>query len=495
MNETRFDAALRAVYEAPKEPVTLDSKVQNALNHQTRVRLIRRRVCFSLAATGAAGFALFALPAVQAQASISGITKALDNAHNVLMTTYTVDENGARIMNGTTLIVGGDWWTRDALGRRESITKGNKQYVFDSTIKEYIVRDHPRQAHIKLSEMLGPTGEFSLGKRAVVEHTEVGGKQMIHAVITNNGLPERYVIDADAKTDLPVSAQVESLERGNWRVRQVMSFEYKANLTIPGPDLAHFKVTTPEAADEQFIKSMEVNTLGSVNFLKGRLVVRSIEVSQEGTVFVAYQSGDHTPRTFNGYALNLTDNFHTRYLRVGQFGSMMEGPFNSPDGKIDMEIFCPENPIPSHLPRKLTLTTQKDGNGKLVRMIQVGVRDSSGHVALHWQLNHTGTVKGEDVTLPVLSKEIAGATCSTHPSWAETLDYTRFSNDISTEMQMAETRGKTAMEDSRWTEAETLFNEELRLMRDCERKGYGPWSQNQVLEYLDQARDHVYKPR
>lgn len=495
MNETRFDAALRAVYETPKEPVTLDSKVQNALNHQARVRIVRRRVFFSVAATGAAGFALIAFPAVQAQASIAGITKALDSADKVLMTTYTVDETGAKSLSGTSVIVGGDWWVRDALGRRESITKGNKQYVFDPTIKAYIVRENPRQAHVKLSEMLGPTGEFSLGKRAEIEHTEIGGKPMIRAVITNTGLPERYVIDADEKTDLPVDAQVESLERGHWRVRQVMSFEYKSNLTIPGPDLAKFKVTTPEAADAEFTKSMEANALGSVKFVKGRLVVRSIDVSQEGTVFVAYQSGNHTPRSFNGYALNLTDNLNTRYLRVGQFGSMMEGPFNTPDGKIEMEIFCPLNPIPSNLARKLTLTTQMEASGKLIRSIQFGVTDASGHTVLHWQLNHMGSVRGKDVTLPVLSKEISGATCTTHPSWAEPLDYTRFSNDISTELHMAEARGKAAMEDSRWEDAKTLFNEELRLMREHERKGYGPWDLNQALEYLDQAKAHVYNPR
>jgi hypothetical protein len=223
-------------------------------------------------------------------------------------------------------------------------------------------------------------------------------------------------------------------------------------------------------------------------------VIRSIEVAQDGTVFVAYQSGDHVGRSWNGYALNLVDNLETRYLRVGQFGSFMEGPFDSQDGKVEMEIFCPRNPISPSQPRKLTLSTQADDKGQVGRIILAGTTDPSGHTTYRYQPNYSAVTSVQG-SIPVFSTLVSGATCGTHPTWAEPLDFTSYGNDIAAEMQKAEARGKAALEDSRWADAETLFNEELRLMREHERKGYGPWSQNQVLEYLDQARDHVYKPR
>ncbi|MDR3691838.1 MAG: hypothetical protein P4L46_20835 [Fimbriimonas sp.] len=494
MNESRFDAALRAIHATAPEPSSLDNKVQLALDRRYRSRLVRRRVVVALSACAVAAFGLFAMPAVQASASLRGITSALDKAPRVVMDTYSVDENGNRIQVAQSVIADGEESYHEFSGRREQFTKGDKVYNFDPTLNVYIVSERQATMHLKLSEMLGPAGEFSLGKRSIIEHVVGGGRKLLRATVRNVGLPERYIIDADEITELPVTMRVESLERGSWRTREVLDFRYDPNAAVAGPDLRKYRVVTMAEASAEFIKAMERKTVAEYRYKRGRVVVRAVDVSQDGTVFVAYQAGDKSANSWRGYGMNVSDNLGTHYLRVGQSSSYMAGPFGTPDGKLELEVFTPSRALAPGVKRRVDVTTQVDPNGTFIRMIKAGINYGNGHIVYHWQPNYQTTVFGKEKIVPLLSMNISAPTCSTHPAWAETVDYQAFGNSISAEMSKAGQRGDAALEERRWNDAVAYFQEELRLMREYEQKGYGPWDQSHALDKLDQARSHHVVP-
>ena len=487
MNDTQFDQALRAALPAPTEPPTLALKIDRALASAQRTRRLNRRVGLSLATAAALTLGFFAFPAVQAQASLGGIVSALDKQTRVRITTYSVAEDGSTRPSATTTIANGDVAYVDASGARQNFDVGDKTYALDPTLGKFIVRPRRPSRSLRLSEMLGPAGEFGFDKRAEIERLTVDGKAIVRATVVNKGFPERYVIDADAATDLPISSRVDALERGAWRTRQRLEFDYAANVTAPKPDLVRYPATTEVAASAAFGAAMTRETLGEMSFKKGRVVIRKVDVAADGTVFVAFQTGDRHPNSWRGYTLDVGGDVGTRYLRHGQIFGGDDAPFMDKDGKIEIEMFVPATPIAPDARRAISITTIRMPDGKLGRKVALDVTDK-GRVVWHGLTLDGWPYKDSfPPSTTLLRRPAMLPTCEAAPAWAARLDFSRFGNPIAAEMEKANVRAQCAMEAKDWPEAEKWLNEQLRLMREHERQGYGPWSLSGPLDSLDKV--------
>ena len=479
MNESQFDNNLRAVFTVPESESSLDHKIDRALDRFKSARTVRRRITFTLAAGTAvvAGVTLF--PAVKAQASMGGIISALDSKTSVKATTFSMDEQGNRWPMATTIIANGETSYVDARRTRQQLDLKDRSLYFDSSIHSF-VQSPKRASHgIKLSDMLGSASQFSISKRVSVERVNVGNKELLRATIKNGDLPERYIIDADPDSQLPQHVTIESLELGTWRPRQVVVFDYKEGLQVDKADLSKFPVVTKEQAAANFEKAMTKSSMATIPLRKGNLIIRALDVADDGSVYVMFQAGNREPHTWRGYGIGLSDDLGTEYVRAGDLFSVDEGSIPT-DGKFECEVFVPRKPIHSSIPRNFKLIALLTKEGDLERIIQATVVGKDGKKVTQWFPNSGRKAK----QIEVLTKSFTGSTCAIRPEWAAKIAYHFFGNDVFAEMTKASYRAKVAMENKDWKEAESQLNEQLRQMRESERLGYSPWDQSKVKENL-----------
>lgn len=482
------DNHLRTAFPLSSEPATLDAKIDRALALHTAVRHTKRRVFLGTTATVALAVGFVAFPAVQAQATLRGIVRSLDKQIRARVVTYTVDEEGRRWLNATTTIANGDVAILDAKGGRQHFDAGTESYDLDPTIGRFIVSPRRPGGSIRLSDMLSGASGFSLGKRVDLQQIDVDGGPVLRATILNSGLPERYVIDADPKTELPVRMRVDALERGEWKVRSVLEFDYSAPVAAIAPDLRRFPRITARAANADFESAMTRKTLAELPLKRGRLVVRALDIARDGTVFVAYQSGDGRSNQWKGYAFELADDLGSRYVHVADLFSESERESMSPEGAVQMEVFAPLEPISPDQARTLSLITHKWSNGRLARSITLNVVYPDGHTERRKQFNAMNSKDVDADAFPLLKQKGSVPTCGAMPAWAARMAPTHFGNDAWAGRIIAQFRALAAMNDKDWPEAEKQLNEELRLIREAEAQGYGSYSRTQVLEDLDKIR-------
>lgn len=489
MNEKQFETDLRNAFPIPPMTPTLDAKIDRALSLPAPKTVRGGKLVLGFAATTILAVALFTLPAARADASFTKILDAMDRATRVEVRTVTVDEAGKRTPMATSLLVGKDLCIKNAAGVIQQIDLGDKSYGYDPTIPAYIIRPKTTKTSLRFSDMLRPGGELPDASVSPVEEFREDGHDRLRVTLTQNGLPERYVIVADAKTELPVRMVIQSEERGRWRTRQELAFRYDPSITIPKPDFAKIPAVTQEQADASFESAMTKETLAKVGLRRGRFVVRRIDVAEDGTVFVAYQSGERSPNTWRGYAINLKDDIGTEYVRVGQATISGQEKIRAKDGKIEIETFTPRFAGVPRFPRRLELGTTLLRNQKLARSSIVQIDYDDGRVFNGYQI----TERPEDGPhpVPLLSKSIPGPTCGAVPRWAGRLDAMAYGNDVYIGIAKAQGRAELAMREKRWPEAEAALIEQLRLMRESERKGYSPWSLDRPLKELDEVRTHL----
>lgn len=482
------DADLRRSFPLPSEPATLDAKIDRALARHVTGRRTKRRVFLGTTVTAMLAAGLVVFPAVQAEATLRGIVRSLDERISARVVTYTVDEAGRRWPSATTTIANGDVAIVEARGGRQYFDVGTSSYALDPTIGRFIVSSRRPGGSIRLSDMLGGASGFSLGKRVDLRRLDVDGRAVLRATILNGDLPERYVIDADPKTELPVRMHVDAFERGEWKVRSELEFDYSASATTFAPDLRRFPPITAKEADADFERAITREALAELPLKRGRLVVRALEIAHDGTVFVAYQSGDGQPNRWNGYALDLADDLGTRYVRVADLFSAGRRESTSPEGAVQMEVFAPLRPIAPDRVRTLNLTAHKWSNGRLARRIALNVVHPGGRIERRWQSNAMSRKDVDAREFPLLTRKGSVPTCGAMPSWAARMAPTEFGNDAWSGRIIAQYRAQSAMDDRNWPEAGRQLNEQLRLIREAEARGFGSYSRVQALEDLDKVR-------
>ena len=312
----------------------------------------------------------------------------------------------------------------------------------------------------------------------------------------NSCLPERYIIEADSKTQLPFHIQCESLELGNWRIRQVIQFDYQSGLTVSKPDFSKTPLVSKEELAARFNESITKSELGRHKANNGTLIVRAVDVAEDGSVFVAYQSGDRKQNSWSGYHLRLSDSLHTEYGRAGDlFTNMDVGPVPK-DGKIELEVFVPVRPVNPEAKRTIAISIGvndkgnidpfRDGDGSEKGTNRINVSYPDGHI----EVKHFPRQGGKIRFVKLLDKEFDRPTCGATPTWAGGIDW-QLRNEVFAEIFKSGWRAKRAMEAKDWVLAEQCLNDNLHWMRESEQQGLSSWAQDTTLRDIEIVKTHL----
>jgi hypothetical protein len=495
MNESEFDAGLRTALSTQTATAMLDAKIDAALSRHLRRGRVVRRFAYSCAATAAVALAIWCVPVIQAQAAISRIAGALDAVATVTVSKFTVDANGGRSPAGTIYYDHGRWRMNDGTGGRLTYYLKGKTYSLDETIGAFVVQDTAdgpfsrNASSFKASDLLREAEGDTWTRRATVDQTTLNGREVRRLTLDNGQLPERYVFYADPQTDLPIQVECLTQELGNWRVADVMLFDYNRSIDPRQfePDFKRYPVLTKAEADAKFEEAVTSKDLADVPLKRGRLVVRSFDVAKDGTVFVLFQSGDSTANSFGGFALDLKSDDGTEFLRPQFFGTTMPGATLPAEGRFEVATFVPlepEDPWQTHV---YSLSTHRSKDGTLARELICEVHYLDGSI----ETTHapaTGSGPNDVVSeVPVMRTAIEKPTCEVRPESLTRIDSMWFGNDVVTEMQEAALRANRYMCLKRWNDALRWSNEELRLKRLHESLGYGSWSQDDTLQRIRSA--------
>lgn len=461
MNEKQFDVNLKAAFKAPEMPIHMDHKIDEKLAQATHRTQVKRRLTLSLGAAVAVASGIFLFPSVKAQASLGGMMSALDKKLSAKIITFAVDESGNRQKVGTTVIANGNVAVLGPNGETRQVEMELDSYVWDPMTKAYIKFPRRGGGGIRLSELLGQASKFSLGKKVQIDRVEVNGKKILQAIITDQNLPERYIIEAEPETQLPFHMVTESLEQGKWRIRQDLDFIYEKNLRVDKPDFSVNELVTPEQNAQKLTNTLTQEVLGKIVAKDKTILVRKIDVAEDGTVFIAYQSGKTSGGSWSGYQLSLSDNLGTNYLRAGDIMSDNDKDLKVPkDGVIEIEVFVPKKKIASSTARSLTVSVALTSKGNIDKWVPYEGND----------LAQSG--KGKVVNL--FAKDFSSASCSVRPTWSAGV-YWMLYHDVYAEIFKAQWRSINAIRVKDWNEAERQLNEQLRWKRESEQQGLSSW--------------------
>ena len=483
MNESNLDAGLRTAFQVPESGPAVDRKIDAALARFGRGRRIRRRLMLSFGATAAAALAVWAIPVVQAQAAISRIAGALDDVNTVVITKFAVDEEGRRSPAGIVAYNRGHWRMNDGSGSHAAFYSNGKNYSFDETLGAYVMSDRPagpfarNGSSLRVSNLLAEAEGDTWSRRASTDKTTLNGRDVLRVSIENGRLPEKYVIYADPQSELPIEVDCQANELGQWRTREVMSFDYGAAVDERTfePDLARYPAISAAEADRRFASAITSRSLASAPLKKGRLVVRSFDVADDGTVFVVYQSGDMHRNSSGGSALELTADDGSVYLRADSNAYQAPDSRLPAEGKLEVETFVPLEPQQPWHPRTLTLDTNRFGDGALARRMRCEIEYPNGTRETKWQFNRMTPEEVDAQPVALLKRAVDKPDCAKRPAFLARIDDMSFGNDIRADMTKAVTRARYYAGAERWSDALRWYNEDLRLKRLHERLGYGPW--------------------
>lgn len=477
MNEKQFDANLKSAFKAPEMPIHMDHKINEKLAQATHRTLVKRKLTLSLGAAAAVASGVFLFPPIKAQASLGGMMNALDKKLSAKIITFSVDESGNRQRIGTTVIANGNVAVLGPNGETRQVEMEMDSFVWDPMTKAYIKFPRRGGGGIRLSELLGPASKFSFGKKVQLDRVEVNGRKILQAIITDQNLPERYIIEAEPETQLPFHMATESLEQGKWRIRQDLDFTYEQNLRVDKPDFAAYELVTPEQNAQKLTNTLTQEVLGKVVAKDKTILVRKIDVAEDGSVFIAYQSGKTSGGTWTGYQLSLSDNLGTSYLRAGDIMSNNDKDLTAPkDGVIELEIFVPVKRVASSTARSLTVSVALTSKGNIEKLVPY-----EGN-------NLTQSSKSKVVKL--FSKDFSSASCSVRPTWSAGIDWMLY-HDVYAEIFKAQWRSINAIRVKDWNEAERQLNEQLRWKRESEQQGLSSWEMGTTKEQLEMVKKHI----
>ena len=490
MNEQQFNASLKAAFVAPEMPVHMDHKIDAAVARIQNNKMVRRRLTLSFGATAMIVAGVFVFPAVRAQASLGGMMSALDKQTSAKILTYTIDEQGNRIPKGTTIIANGDVESRDSQNRIEQVEIGEMTFAFDSNSNSFI-RSRRNSQGIRLSQMVSPASKFRINKRVALEKIVVNGREILRATITDTGLPERTIIEADPQTDLPFHVSSESLEMGKWRVRQEFEFVYQPGLNVNTPDFTKTPVLTIEQSRERFIDSMTKSELGRLKLKDRTIIIRKVDVANDGTVFVGYQAGNMNSRRWTGSYLTINDSLGTEYVQSNgpSYNGVAEGSFPK-EGRLELEMFIPVKPqIKGRKTLSLYAFSTEAGASDAVSIGTNTMNGKTEVITMH-NGNQDSDSEWKGSKQKILDLRIGQPTCSVRPTWAGSIDWTMM-NDVYVEISKSERLSADAMRKEKWEDAARFLNDTLHWKRESEIQGLSGWEMGQTLKDLETVKKHL----
>ncbi|HLX77979.1 MAG TPA: hypothetical protein VKR27_03780, partial [Acidimicrobiales bacterium] len=330
---------------AATEPADLTSEINAHVSTFSHRRHLRRRL-LAYAGVTAVGLAAFTLyPTISAQATLSRIAGALDGVDQLVARRYTLDGKGRRTLSGVQAYDHGRWRIEKSGGKNVILFTNGRRYRYDPYTNSYVVEeaDGPftYNSGIRLSSILK---QMSIWHNSVrLRSTMFDGKTAIEATITSQELPERTIVYADAKNSLPIKAFDDALENGVWRRTSEMDFDYgvatNSTLFVPDPRLPEL---SRDEWEHKVVGTMLKDTVAEYPLHKGELVVRALDVATDGSVFVAFQSGQ-VRSGWTGYGLTLTDDLGTVYTQIdaGDHESPFDNVSRKEGGRIEFTAFIP----------------------------------------------------------------------------------------------------------------------------------------------------------
>jgi hypothetical protein len=486
-----FDRSLKAAMPAATEPLGLTSEISQRVSHFAHRRHLQRRVFACVGATVAA-FVTFALyPTLSAQAALTRITGALEGVERLVARRFTVDEHGDRVLAGVVAYDHGKWRIERSKGQDVILYANGHRYRYDSYTNSYVVESTGGPfAHnngLSLSDMLKDMSAWH--NNVTLRDATLDGKPVVEATITSEILPERTIVFADGKTNLPIRAYGDSLENGAWRRTTVMDFDYGASTDATRflPD-ARLPQVSKEAWEHNVVARMLTNTVAKFSLRKGDLVLRSLDVASDGSVFIAFQSGQARTGGWTGYGFTLADDLGTTYTQLQMLDSS-DSPFYSisrkDGGRIEFAVFVPTTKLPGFSPRSLTLGAHIDANGNFVRLVEMQMTFPDGHSETKWQVNRWG----EDESMlyknkTILVRTIKEPTCTDRPAYMTVVGHGEWNDTLLSDLTKAGARSNYFLGTRDRPQAEFWLHEQLRLMAKIESEGGGPYSRDGVTKSL-----------
>jgi len=513
VNESEFEAGLRAAFQPPPESASLDAKIDAALSRYRRTRRLRHLVP-ACACAALVGLTVWAAPPLEAQAAVSRMVHALAAVDTYTATTYYADDAGRLVPYARTAYSHGNWRI-DGPGAGLELYVGGKCYVLDRYLGAYILDPHPnmfegRRPAISTSEIVAQSAGAAWGRRVSVERATLNGRSVSRVSVRSLERAERVVYDTDPATDLPIEERHEVLEAGGRQIRSVSKCSYGSAVDpkLFELDLHRFSVVTPKQVDRLLTARIERNSLGSVPLRAGRLVVRSFDVSEDGTVYVLYQAGALPSGSSLRNALELTADDGTDYARPFS-PEVPRMQFVPADGIPEVEVFVPLVPQRPGVRRTYTLTTHRytDRSPARLSVTRSGDRGPLSFVALPRDemteppgapspSAHGETAVVSRVTaVTLLQKTIAGPTCASYPPVLCEFDATgNFENELAAEAMKAGLRAYRYEQWERWQDALRLYQEELRLQHKLEAMG-GAGETGETLLNIRRMRQQLKRGR
>ncbi|MCH7905307.1 MAG: hypothetical protein IH944_12190 [Armatimonadetes bacterium] len=498
MNETTFEHALKSAMEPITERPALDEKIDAKLKRAT-TSVKARRWGATLGAAAAVVLSVFIFPRAQAQPTLAQVAGALDDVKSVRMESFAILEDGSRISQGTIAYYEGRW--RLTTGNEDSVWFDGGLYRLDTAAGRYVRSSMPSGPFSHNTKGLGLSSMLSSGGMNSKEVTLTDGKfrgaDVKIATVDSTGLRERMLIFADARTLLPISVEHYSNEQDVWRLRGEMTFDYSPNFPK-----GHFflkpgvPVISKDDDKSDLFRELAATELATIDIKGGRLVVRSVDVARDGTVFVTYQVGDKT-RSWRGYRLTVTDDIGTVYAPSSSLLSFDDDlTQQSPDGRIEREVLV--QLVPDKAWRKRTVKVSMRFTDAREPVLFVGGVSSrpDGTIGFHYMPNTLGV---DVAALPPLEEIWNGVfdepSCEWRPDIFAQIQYSEFSHDMKAQLFRATSLARYYENSEDWKQAEHWIEEELRLMREHEEQGFGPYSLDDAHRRLDAVRQILSRPR
>jgi hypothetical protein len=241
---------------------------------------------------------------------------------------------------------------------------------------------------------------------------------------------------------------------------------------------------------------MTSQSLTSIKTAKGDFVLRRVDVASDGTVFVAYQIGDKST-SWGGFRLRVTDDLGNEYTAPME-SYWHDDPFieRSKNGRLEKEVFVPLDPTAPWRPRTIKVEARFTPDNEIVQFVggYIGGQRNDGTVWFSYRPNTEGV---DPDHLPqskaVWSGSFKAPTCELRPDYMARLDYSNFNNEVVSRMARSFALSRHFQNIEDWPNAKLWLEEDLRLKREHDRKGYGKWSLDDVLRQLDAVNARLSK--
>ncbi len=460
MNFQEFESNLAQGLQPQKPSRDLSIVIDEKLRGARRQRQFRRRIYVAATGTAVITISLIVLPTVKARATLQRMSGALDNVNQVVMTTYDIGEPAKETMSMKVTYLQGQWKVEDSQGHLTYFTHGIN-YIFRKDTGRFITqtgRTGPfgnNLSHLGLSAILEQLKGWQPSTQVTLDDTPFEGRTVTRATVDQGPSGGRSIFYADPSSELPIALETYIRAKDRWTLNGITRFDYEAKIDPASllPDLKRYPPVDEKQVADQEVAHLLNSKLGSTPLKRGRIILRSVDVGQDGTVYVTSQAGEKKPHWDKGYPVSVTDNLGTTYARMAFWTVTDEEVIaHSADGKLELSVFVPVELEPKFRPKTVRVTANLKSNGTLARHLQAMQGNTKGQIfSFYWyddksikthevELARIPFVKATRADAPTAARLIAPHPFDEDKGLLEAkalarADYFRTTNEVAKELQ------------------------------------------------------------